>query len=94
MTENGVASQLNRSTKEETWLVKGPMGLGLDIKEEGHYVAFAGGTGILVFLDLVAFILIKIASGSQFESTFRFTLYFAAPNEEEAIGLKLCQNLH
>lgn len=30
------------------------MGLGLDVDTNGHNVVFTGGTGILVFLDLVA----------------------------------------
>ena len=30
------------------------MGMGLDINKNGHNIAFVGGTGILVFLDLVA----------------------------------------
>lgn len=32
------------------------MGKGLGIQNEGHHVAFVGGTGILVFIDLVAFL--------------------------------------
>lgn len=28
--------------------------MGLDIAKDGHNIAFTGGTGILVFLDLVA----------------------------------------
>jgi hypothetical protein len=32
------------------------MGMGLDVEKDGHNVVFAGGTGILVFLDIVAMI--------------------------------------
>ena len=54
-TPKGVVSQLNSEAgRGGDWFVKGPMGLGLDIDREGHNVAFTGGTGILVFLDLVA----------------------------------------
>jgi hypothetical protein len=34
------------------------MGLGLDVDENGHNIVFCGGTGILVFLDLVAKLLL------------------------------------
>jgi hypothetical protein len=30
----------------------------------------------------------------NFGSDFKFTLYFAAPSEEEAIGLQLCEKVH
>lgn len=34
--------------------VKGPMGFGLQAKASGHHMAFAAGTGVLCFIDLVA----------------------------------------
>ena len=36
--------------------VKGPMGHGLQPKSAGHHIAFAAGTGVLCFVDLVAYI--------------------------------------
>jgi len=36
--------------------------MGLDLDSNGHNIAFTGGTGILVFLDLVAMILIQLVS--------------------------------
>lgn len=77
------------------------MGLGLQIDQNGHNIAFTGGTGILVFLDLVAMLLlqaceIKEAQGIEntFGPNFKFTLYFAAPCEEQAIGLQLCRDYY
>ena len=32
----------------------GPMGKGLSVQSEGIHIAFAGGTGALTFVDLVA----------------------------------------
>ena len=32
----------------------GPMGKGLSVQSEGVHIAFAGGTGVLTFIDLVA----------------------------------------
>ena len=36
------------------------MGLGLDLKHRGKHIAFAAGTGILVFIDLVAHLILRI----------------------------------
>ena len=35
------------------------MGLGMDVDTNGHNIVFTGGTGILVFLDLVAKIVLQ-----------------------------------
>ena len=40
--------------------MKGPQGKGLITETEGVYVAFAAGTGILTFMDLVAMIARKV----------------------------------
>jgi hypothetical protein len=71
------------------------MGLGRDVDENGHNSVFCGGTGILVFLDLVAKLLLQLALGSDktFGETFKLTLYFTAPSEAEAIGIELCKML-
>lgn len=34
--------------------VSGPFGKGLQVQSEGIHIAFAAGTGVLTFLDLVA----------------------------------------
>ena len=67
------------------------MGLGLGIDTKGINVAFAGGTGILVFLDLIARIL---CNKDEFGQNFKFVLFFAAPSQEEAIGIELCLKAH
>lgn len=46
----GVSTALHAQKKYE---VKGPMGKGLCVKQTGVHVAFAAGTGVLVFVDLV-----------------------------------------
>ena len=40
--------------------MKGPLGKGLITETEGVYVAFAAGTGILTFMDLVAMFARKV----------------------------------
>lgn len=59
-TEKGVVTRLNNKPIEgqPNWFVKGPMGMGLSLDKNGHNVAFTGGTGILVFLDVVGMILL------------------------------------
>jgi len=44
---------------EEMFKIKGPMGRGLEIKSQGLHFAFCAGTGVLVFLDLVAHLLMR-----------------------------------
>lgn len=41
---------------EDTYEITGPMGKGLGLTKDskGKYLAFAAGTGVLVFVDLVA----------------------------------------
>lgn len=74
--------------------------MGLQLDKDGHNIAFTGGTGILVFLDVVAMILLYVCGDTiqginkpNFGPNFKFTLYFAAPSEEEAIGLQLCEKV-
>ncbi len=46
--------------KDHVFKIKGPMGLGLNISPNGKHVAFAAGTGILVFIDLVAHLILRL----------------------------------
>jgi len=64
-------------------------------------VAFVGGTGVLVFMDLVALmsrqtlgLLNNQPSVRIFEGkTFKFVLYASFPSREEALGLELLEGL-
>lgn len=61
-TKRGVATQLNQvvlQSQEKPWFVKGPLGMGLSVDPDGHNVIFTAGTGILCFLDLVAFMILQ-----------------------------------
>lgn len=40
--------------------VKGPMGSGIKTQSRGRHIAYTAGTGVLVFMDLVAHLLIKV----------------------------------
>jgi hypothetical protein len=79
--------------------IKGPMGRGIILKRTGTHVAFTGGTGCLVFMDLVALllkhnILIDNAKNYPFEPGFRFIFYVSFPKKEECIGFELCDGLN
>ena len=72
------------------------MGIGLDIKRSGTHIAFTGGTGCLVFADLIAHLirkslnLLKLTEDNQLCSeSFKFVLYVSFPKREEVIGLEL-----
>lgn len=81
------------------------MGIGLGIENHGTHVAFAAGTGVLPFIDLVAHILLQLVDKEYvlkeagYKSTseditididnFNFKLYISYSNEEEAICLNL-----
>ena len=82
----------------ERYEVKALLGKGLNLQKDGVHVAFTGGTGILVFIDLVALIIRQnlgllnssppipiFAPGS----TFKFVLYASFASREDAIGLEL-----
>jgi hypothetical protein len=61
------------------------MGKGLGIQAEGVHVAFTAGTGILVFIDLVAHLIRKnlgqldAQEDSQLSPSFKFVLYVSFP---------------
>ncbi len=40
-----------------TYEFHGPMGKGLDLQNSGIHIAFTAGTGVLPFLDLVAYLI-------------------------------------
>ena len=73
------------------------MGKGLSLQKYGTHLAFTGGTGSLVFVDLVALLLrvnlglidpdvIPIFSRG---STFKLVLYISFPNRADSIALPL-----
>ena len=73
------------------------MGKGLGIQRGGTHVAITAGTGCLIFIDLVAY-LIRLCFGLLGTplidiSTFRFVLYISFPKREEAIALEMFTGL-
>ncbi len=76
------------------------MGKGLGISKSGTHVAFVAGTGVLIFVDLVAFLirlnlglLNKEDSNIIEKDSFRFVLYVSFPRKEEAVAIELIESL-
>ena len=100
---NAVTGQMR--PVEEMFNIKGPMGRGLEIKPHGLHVAFCAGTGVLVFLDLVAHLLMRNVFQSRLpedkvepqflrlKEDFEFHLYVAFTDADQTIGLELCEAL-
>ena len=72
------------------------MGKGLQPCSTGLHIAFAAGTGVLAFIDLVAYLArqtLNIKSGDgqdmQLAPGFKLILYASFASEEEAVGLHL-----
>ena len=40
--------------------MRGPLGKGLSIQPQGKHIAYTAGTGVLVFMDLVAHLLVRL----------------------------------
>ena len=56
--KNGLSRRIHELSNE-IYEIQGPLGKGLEIKQTGTHLAFTAGTGILVFVDLVAHLLRK-----------------------------------
>lgn len=58
------------SMAEDTYEIKGPMGKGLGLTKEsrGKHLAFAAGTGVLLFVDVVAKMILQYLDAPFTES--------------------------
>lgn len=62
-------------------------------------MAFAAGTGMLTFMDLVAAVashnikLVNKQESDLFGDKFKFILYLSFPSREDGLGLELCEGL-
>lgn len=101
LNRKGFGQARHHDEEVETFYIKGPMGRGLELDDSGVHVAFAAGTGALVFLDLVTHLLLRNTQPKEKRSNdfsalrdgFVFHFYCAFQNEDQAIGLELCNAL-
>ena len=73
-------------------------GLGLDNKSTGTYFAFSAGTGILVFIDLVARIALGILNlipeEQKIHKDFKLIMFTSYQNKADSIALELLEGLN
>ena len=55
--QRGGLSQRIHETPNDLCQIKAQLGKGLGLKNEGTHIAFVAGTGVLVFVDLIALML-------------------------------------
>ncbi|CAD8175047.1 unnamed protein product [Paramecium pentaurelia] len=95
--------------KGQFW-IQGPFGRGLELQSKSKCIAFVGGTGILPFLDLLDFLLMKsyhltnptkqeqissfFPQVNQLDNEFEFILLASFQNEEEFIGKEWIRKLY
>lgn len=85
----------------DTYEITGPMGKGLGLTKDsqGRYLAFAAGTGVLVFIDLVAKMILQYLDAPFTESEellhddFKLVFYASFQNKDDSIALQLLQGL-
>ena len=75
------------------------MGKGLQLRKEGQHVAFVGGTGALVFLDLISYIMLQNCgslpgSSEPLSDQFKLHVYASFASRESAIGLEMMEQVH
>lgn len=72
-------------------------GLGLTAESKGKHIAFAAGTGVLVFVDLVARIALQtidvIPREQCLNPQFELELFVSFQNKEDAIALEMMELL-
>lgn len=78
----------------------GPLGkgLGLTPKSKGVHLAFAAGTGVLVFMDLIAKLILQTqdsltTSDERFDDGFQLVLFASFQSRQDAIALPLLEGL-
>lgn len=106
----GLSSKLHSveaREEREDFCVRGPLGCGLKLHDlsDGKHIAFAAGTGALVFLDLVAYLLRKVVSTKESYSTvfknetfglgnkFKFVFYVSFRTGKDRLGQEYCKAL-
>lgn len=72
--------------------MSGPFGKGLIQKEEGTHIAFAAGTGVLCFVDLVAYLALKNLGSTGKAKTL--TNQSSTPSAGVKAGLMIASQLN
>ncbi|CDW90265.1 cytochrome b5-like heme steroid binding domain containing protein [Stylonychia lemnae] len=100
----GLSSDLHNASKNDEFNINGLYGLGLGIypsnqtKLTGNYLIFAGGTGIIPFLDLLSYILwynlgLIPEQSSLIDGDFKIHLHCSFREKNDYIGQELIEGL-
>lgn len=95
----GLSKVIHESTPGKVFHITGPMGKGLGIMHSGVHIAFTAGTGVLVFVDLVAYMirknlgLLSSEDSVRLNTDFKFVLYVSFPNRSDSVALELIDGL-
>ena len=106
--KTGISKQLYNFTETQKFFVYGQVGKGLEItpKSTGRHLFFAGGTGILPFMDTFAFMLRKAVNDcdsslamfpdedfSVINPGFEISLHVFFTKRNEATGLEILESI-
>lgn len=86
-------------TNNHIYQIKGPMGRGLGLTKDtkGQFQAYSAGTGIFVFLDLVARIGLQqmnlLPEDQCLHPDFKLNLYASFESRENAYALEMLENI-
>lgn len=96
--KKGLSSKFLMNSNKYT--ITGPLGkgLGLTTDSSGLFIGFAAGTGVLVFIDLVAKMILQDLNNlpdtdEKLNDGFKFILFASFKNREDAIALPLLEGL-
>lgn len=94
----------------QEFFINGPIGKGYELTPENtnsSYMALVGGTGILPFMDLIAFIARKAIFSIQSDNAlfgsenfqelddgFSLTFYAYFPKRDQSIAVDFCSGVH
>lgn len=107
--KTGISKQLYNFTAEQKFFIWGQVGKGLEVTKEskGRHLFFAGGTGILPFMDTFAFMLRKAVADcdpgnamfpdedfSAVHPDFEISLHVFFTKRNEATGLDILESIN
>lgn len=108
-TKTGVAKQLWNAEPNQKFYMDGPMGKELDFdlpNPDGTYLLFVGGTGILPYMDIFAYMVRKLIAernnegsifpGENFDidlNRVKFIVYAYYQNQENACGYEFTKKV-
>ena len=105
-SKNGITKQLLNENKDDRFFISGPLSRGYDLSEDnmkGTTLIFVGGTGVLPFMDVFAYMARRIINkndlskevfpGEQFQDELEeanFVVYGYYPRAADACAIDFC----